>query len=52
MQENVAGTVITDVPTDSFRMALLVIIVVPVILLYPIAQKHMKDGMMQGSVKE
>ena len=52
MQENVAGTVITDVPSDSFRMALLVIIVVPIILLYPIPQKHMKDGMLQGSIKE
>ena len=52
LQENLGGTVSINVPTDGFRMALLVIIVVPIILLYPIAQKYVREGMTEGSVKE
>ncbi len=52
VSENVAGTVISDLPSDGFRMALLVIIVVPVLLLYPFAQKYMINGITQGANKE
>ena len=52
LEENVSGTVGTNPPSDSLRMALVVIIVLPIILIFPFVQKLFKDGITHGALKE
>lgn len=52
LEENVSGVVAASAPSESVRMALLVMIVLPVILLYPFTQKYLEDGFMQGASKD
>ncbi len=40
-----------DIPSDSIRMALVVIIVVPIALVYPFFQKYFVGGLTIGAVK-
>ncbi len=46
--ENVSGVVLKQVPTESFRMALVVIIIAPVLLTYPFFQKFFVKGLTSG----
>jgi putative aldouronate transport system permease protein len=41
-----------DLPTETLKMAAVVIAAVPIILVYPFLQKHFAKGVMVGSVKE
>ena len=41
----------SSAPTDSGRMALTVLVVLPVLLAYPFFQKYFDKGIMVGSVK-
>ena len=41
-----------SITTESLKMAMLVVTVVPVFMIYPFAQKYFIRGMMVGSVKE
>jgi len=43
---------IRNLPTDSFRMALVVIIVVPIAFAYPFFQRYIISGLTIGAVKE
>ena len=40
-----------NAPTDSGRMALTVLVVLPILLAYPFFQKYFEKGVMLGSVK-
>lgn len=46
--ENVSGAVLKQIPTESFRMALVVIIIAPVLLSYPFFQKFFIKGLTSG----
>ncbi len=50
--ENISGAVIVDLPTEAFRMAVVVLIVVPILFCYPFFRKAFKTGIMAGAVKE
>ena len=52
LEENVSGVVAASAPSESVRMALLVMIVLPVILLYPFTQKYLEGGFTQGASKD
>jgi putative aldouronate transport system permease protein len=43
---------VATMPTQSFRMALVVIIVIPIALAYPFFQRYVISGLTVGSVKE
>lgn len=46
-----AGIVVTDLPTNSLKMAMAVVATGPVILIYPFVQKYFVKGITIGSVK-
>lgn len=46
--ENVAGAVLGHVPTESFRMALVVLIIAPVLVTFPFFQKFFVKGLTAG----
>lgn len=48
----ISGAVITRVPSETFRMAVVVLITVPILVTYPLIRKHFVRGMMTGAVKE
>lgn len=45
------GATVTDMPTESLRMALCVIIVIPIAFAYPFFQRYIVSGLTVGSVK-
>ena len=40
------------VPVETIKMAMAVIVAVPVLLIFPFFQKHLTHGVTMGSVKE
>ena len=50
--DNISGAVVMQMPSETFRMAVVVIIVVPILLTYPFFRKYFVKGMTVGSVKE
>ena len=46
-----ASKIVTDLPSDSLRMALVVLIVVPIACAYPFFQRYIVSGLTIGSVK-
>ncbi|MGI5959201.1 MAG: carbohydrate ABC transporter permease [Massiliimalia sp.] len=46
-----AGIVITDMPSETFKMAMAVITTGPIIFLYPFVQKYFVKGLTVGAVK-
>ncbi|WP_248930630.1 carbohydrate ABC transporter permease [Paenibacillus hamazuiensis] len=46
-----AGTAIAQLPSETFRMAIAVIAVVPILITYPFFQKYFIKGMTIGAVK-
>lgn len=50
--DNISGAVMTRIPTETFRMAVVVIITVPILVTYPLIRKYFVRGMMIGAIKE
>ena len=46
-----AANIAKSLPTDSLRMALVVLIVVPIAFAYPFFQRYIISGLTIGSVK-
>ncbi len=46
-----AALSVADIPTESFRMAMVIVAVGPMMLLFPFFQKYFVKGMVVGSVK-
>ena len=49
--DRISGTVVRHTPTESFRMAIVVIITIPVLIAYPLLQKYLEKGIMAGGLK-
>lgn len=49
--ENISGAVIMNLPTETFRMAVVVMIVLP-LLCYPFFRNAFLRGLTAGAVKE
>ncbi|WP_433620208.1 carbohydrate ABC transporter permease [Paenibacillus cellulositrophicus] len=49
---NISVTMNRQMPTETLKMAAVVIATVPIMLVYPFLQKHFAKGAMVGSVKE
>ncbi len=49
--DSITGAVVTRVPTESFRMALVVVIILPILVTYPLFQRYFKKGLLSGSGK-
>ena len=49
--ENVSGTVMAAVPTESLRMALACMIIIPVIIIYPFFRRFFVRGLTAGAGK-
>ena len=54
LKNSIAGQYITltDVPTESLKMATAVMATGPIVFLYPFVQKYFIGGMTLGSVKD
>ena len=50
--ENISGAVAGTLPTESFRMAVVVIIIVPILITYPFFRSFFVKGMTDGAVKD
>lgn len=51
--ENISGAVIVNLPTETFRMAVVVLIVLPILLGYPFFRKAFLQGLTTaGALKE
>lgn len=50
--ENISGAVIKKLPTESFRMAVVVLIVIPILVGYPFFSKAFMRGLTAGALKE
>lgn len=51
LKQKLPGETVTGLPTRSFLAAMSVIVTVPVMLLYPFAQKYFVSGLVIGGVK-
>ena len=50
--EHISGAVIANLPTETFRMAVVVLIIAPIIVCYPFFRKAFLRGLTVGAVKE
>lgn len=50
--QNVVGSVSLDTTTRGVQLATIVITTIPIVIIYPLLQKHFVAGMMIGAVKE
>ena len=50
--ENISGAVIMNLPTETFRMAVVVMIVLPLLICYPFFRNAFLRGLTVGAVKE
>jgi ABC-type sugar transport system, permease component len=48
---NIAGLVITDLPTETVRMAIVTVVVLPIACSYPFFQRYFVSGLTIGAVK-
>ncbi|WP_408072647.1 carbohydrate ABC transporter permease [Butyrivibrio sp. JL13D10] len=49
--DRISGAVIRQTPTESFRMAVVVIITIPILIAYPLLQKYLEKGIFAGGLK-
>lgn len=52
MQSLAAGAAVVETTTKGVQLATIVITTIPILIIYPILQKHFISGMMVGAVKE
>ncbi|MGO2265358.1 carbohydrate ABC transporter permease [Vagococcus salmoninarum] len=52
MQNMAVGSAVIETTTKGVQLATIVITTVPILIIYPILQKHFISGMMVGAVKE
>ena len=50
--ENISGAVVMELPAETFRMAVVVITVAPILITYPFFRKFFVKGIMTGAIKE
>ena len=50
--ENISGAVAVDLPSETFRMAVVVLTIAPILVSYPFFRKYFVKGIMTGAVKE
>ena len=50
--DGMAGGVIMNMPSEAFRMAVVVIIIIPILVTYPFFRKFFIKGLTAGAVKE
>lgn len=48
----ISGAVITELPSETFRMAVVVIILLPILLAYPFTRRFFVKGMTSGALKD
>ena len=51
IERGVANVSLTDIPTESMRMAMLCVSIGPMMMLFPYFQKYFVKGMVVGAVK-
>ena len=49
--ENISGAVMRSLPTESFRMAMVVITVLPILISYPFFRKYFLRGLTVGAIR-
>ena len=49
--DSISGLSAARVPTESFRMALVVVIILPILVTYPMFGRHIKNGLNAGAGK-
>ena len=49
--DNISGLTATRIPSESFRMALAVVIIAPIIVTFPLFRKHFEKGLTAGALK-
>ena len=49
--ENISGAVIRSLPTESFRMAMVVITILPILISYPFFRKYFLRGLTVGAIR-
>lgn len=50
--QNIGGSMVLDTTPKGVQLATIVVTALPIILVYPMLQKHFVSGMMSGAVKE
>lgn len=50
--QNIGGTVVLDTTAKGVQLATIVVTALPIIIIYPLLQKHFVTGLMSGAVKE
>ncbi len=51
LNDRISGAVVRQVPTESFRMAVVVVITIPILIAYPLLKKYLEKGIMAGGLK-
>ncbi len=49
--DTISGALVTNMPTEAFRMAIVVVITIPILLTYPLVRKYFIKGMLIGGLK-
>ena len=49
--ENISGAVMRSLPTESFRMAMVVITILPILVSYPFFRRYFLKGLTVGVIR-
>ena len=50
--ENISGAILRNLPSESFRMAMVVVIVLPILITYPFFRKFFLRGLTTGALRD